>query len=112
MIRPFRAYRPRPERAREVASVPYDVVSSEEARALARGNPVSFLHVCKHEIDLDPAVSLYDDRVYAKGRENLRRLIADEILVRDAAPSLYVYQQRMGSHVQAGLVALCSVREY
>lgn len=112
VIRPFRAYRPRPERAREVASVPYDVVSSEEARALARGNPVSFLHVCKPEIDLDPAVSLYDDRVYAKGRENLRRLIADEILVRDAAPSLYVYQQRMGSHVQAGLVALCSVREY
>ena len=112
VIKPFRAYRPRPERAWEVASFPYDVLSSAEARELARGNPVSFLHVCKPEIDLDPAIDVHDDRVYARGRENLRRLIADGILVRDASPCLYVYQQRMGDHVQAGLVALCSVREY
>ena len=112
LILPFRAYRPRPEQAREVASFPYDVVSSDEARALARGNPVSFLHVCKPEIDLDPAFPIHDDRVYARGRENLRRFIADGILARDPAPHLYVYQQRMGSHVQAGLVGLCSVREY
>ena len=112
VIKPFRAYRPRPEQAREVASFPYDVLSSSEARELARGNPISFLHVCKPEIDLDPSVDVHDDRVYARGRENLRRLIADGILVRDASPGLYVYQQRMGDHVQAGLVALCSVREY
>ena len=112
VIQPFRAYRPRPEQAREVASFPYDVLSSEEARELARGNPVSFLHVCKPEIDLDPSVDVHDDRVYAKGRDNLRRLIADGVLVRDARPCLYVYQQRMGDHVQAGLVALCSVRKY
>ena len=112
VILPFRAYRPRPEQAREVASFPYDVLSSDEARELARGNPVSFLHVCKPEIDLDPAIDVHDDRVYAKGRENLRRLIADGVLVRDPAPCLYVYQQRMGDHVQAGIVALCSVREY
>jgi uncharacterized protein (DUF1015 family) len=112
VIKPFRAYRPRPEQAREVASFPYDVLSSAEARELARGNPVSFLHVCKPEIDLDPAIDVHDDRVYARGRENLRRLIADGVLVREASPALYVYQQRMGDHVQAGLVALCSVREY
>lgn len=112
VIQPFRAYRPRPEQAREVASFPYDVLSSQEARELARGNPISFLHVCKPEIDLDPSVDVHDDRVYARGRENLRRLIADGILRRDASPGLYVYQQRMGAHVQAGLVALCSVREY
>jgi uncharacterized protein (DUF1015 family) len=112
IIQPFRAYRPRPEQAAEVASFPYDVLSSAEARELARGNPVSFLHVCKPEIDLDPSVDVHDDRVYAQGRDNLRRLIADGVLVREASPALYVYQQRMGDHVQAGLVALCSVREY
>jgi uncharacterized protein (DUF1015 family) len=95
-----------------VASFPYDVISSEEARELARGNPYSFLHVCKPEIDLDPSVPVHDDRVYAKGRENLRRLIAEGTLARDERPCLYVYRQRMGGHVQAGLVGLCSVREY
>ena len=112
VLKPFRAYRPRPDRAREVASFPYDVISSEEARELARDNPWSFLHVCKPEIDLDPSVSVHDDRVYAKGRENLRRLIAEGTLARDERPCLYVYRQRMGDHVQAGLVGLCSVREY
>ena len=112
MIKPFRAYRPRPELARDIASFPYDVVSSDEARAIARGNPLSFLHVGKPEIDLDPSISLYDDRVYAKGRENLYRLISDGTLNRDPAPCLYVYQQTMGRHVQAGLVGACSVGEY
>ncbi len=111
-IKPFRAYRPRPEHARDIASYPYDVVSSDEARELAKGNPHSFLHVGKPEIDLDPSISLYDDRVYAKGVENLRRLISTGELFRDAAPCFYVYQQRMGDHVQAGLVGACSVREY
>ncbi|HVP40094.1 MAG TPA: DUF1015 family protein [Candidatus Saccharimonadales bacterium] len=111
-LRPFRAYRPRPEQARDVASFPYDVVSSDEARELARGNPVSFLHVCKPEIDLDPAIPLTDDRVYARGRDNLRRLIDAGTLARDPRPCLYLYEQRMGAHVQAGLVGLCSVREY
>lgn len=112
VLKPFRAHRPRPELAREVASFPYDVISSEEARDLARGNPYSFLRVCKPEIDLDPSVPVHDDRVYAKGRENLRRLIAEGTLVRDERPCLYVYRQRMGGHVQTGLVGLCSVREY
>jgi uncharacterized protein (DUF1015 family) len=111
-IRPFRAYRPRPEIAGKMASFPYDVISSEEARELAAGNPHSFLHVGKPEIDLDPSVPLYDDRVYAKGVENLRKFIAQGDLVKEAEPCLYVYQQRMGGHSQDGLVCLCSVKEY
>jgi uncharacterized protein (DUF1015 family) len=112
-IRPFRAYRPAdPEKAKQIASFPYDVVSSAEARELARGNPLSFLHVCKPEIDLDPDASPYDDRVYATGKANLQRLIEDGTLTHEEAPGLYVYQQRMGDHVQAGLVCCCSVREY
>ncbi len=111
-IRPVRADRPRPEHAKAIASYPYDVISSDEARELARGNPLSFLHVGKPEIDLEPSIDLHDDRVYARARENLRRLIADGELERDARPCLYVYQQRMGEHVQAGVVGACSVREY
>jgi uncharacterized protein (DUF1015 family) len=111
-VKPFRAYRPRPDLARQVASFPYDVISSDEARALAAGNPHSFLHVGKPEIDLDPSISLYDDRVYAKARENLGRMIAEGVLKRDARPTLSVYQQRMGNHVQAGVVGLASVSEY
>jgi uncharacterized protein (DUF1015 family) len=111
-IRPFRAFRPRPELAARVASLPYDVVSSAEARALVDGNPCSFLHVAKPEIDLDPSVPLYDDRVYRTGSANLRRFIADGVLQRDPVPCLYVYQQRWNGHVQAGVVAVCRVREY
>ena len=112
VLNPFRAFRPRAELAARVASLPYDVISSDEARELARGDRLTFLHVCKPEIDLDPGIPLDDDRVYARGRENLHRLITEGTLVRDAVPSLYVYQQRLGEHVQAGLVGLCSVREY
>ncbi len=111
-IRPFRALRPRPELARQVAAPPYDVISSEEARQLAAGNELSFLHVTKPEIDLAPEVDLYDDRVYAKGVSNLRRLIAEGVLIRDPHPCYYVYQQRMGDHVQAGLVGAASCAEY
>jgi uncharacterized protein (DUF1015 family) len=111
-IKPFRAYRPRPEHARAIASFPYDVISSDEARALAKGNSLSFLHVGKPEIDLDPSMLLHDDRVYAKAVENLRRLVDTGELVRDDVPCFYVYQQRMGGHVQAGLVGACSVAEY
>lgn len=111
-IRPFRGYRPPPELAEKVASLPYDVISSEEARELAKGNPYSFLHVGKPEIDLDPSVDIHDDRVYAKARENLYKFIENGVLIRDPEPRLYVYQQKMGDHVQAGLVAACRVREY
>ena len=111
-IKPFKAFRPAPGLAHEVASVPYDVVNTEEARQLAGGKPRSFLHVARPEIDLEPGIHLYDDRVYAKGVENLKRMVRDGVLTHEDRPCLYIYQQRMGSHVQAGLVGLCSVREY
>jgi uncharacterized protein (DUF1015 family) len=111
-IEPFRAFRPRPEFAERVASPPYDVLSSEEARQMAADNPLSFLHVVKPEIDLPPGTDLYAPEVYDKGAENLKRLIDDEVLVRDPEPALYLYRQRMGDHVQTGLVMGASVDEY
>ncbi|MDD5306674.1 MAG: DUF1015 family protein [Deltaproteobacteria bacterium] len=116
IIKPFRALRPTPDKASRVASPPYDVLSSEEARAMAQGNPDSFLHVSKPEIDLDPDVDLYSDQVYAKGAENLARLHKDGVLFREERPCLYVYQQTMRirdrDHVQVGVVAGASVAEY
>lgn len=111
-IRPFPASRPAPGRAREVASVPYDVVDSHEARALAEGNPVSFLHVCRPEIDLPEDTPLYSDAVYAKGRENLDRFEAEGTLVPDPAPRLLVYRQTWRGATQDGLVAACAVDDY
>ena len=111
-IRPFRALRPRPDLVAQVAAPPYDVINSEEARAMAAGNPYTFLHINKPEIDLPPAVDLYDDRVYAQGVSTLRRFIAEGVFIREARAAYYVYQQRMGDHVQAGLVCAASCDEY
>jgi len=111
-IRPFKGYRPKPEYAARVAARPYDVLSSDEARAEAAGNPVSFLHVGKPEIDLPPDVNVYDERVYRKGKENLDKLIAGGILKEDPKPSLYCYAQTMNDNTQFGIVACASVREY
>jgi len=79
---------------------------------MAAGNEISFLHINKPEIDLPREVDLYDDRVYATGVRNLRRFMAQGVLIREASPSFYVYQQRMGEHVQAGVVAAASCQEY
>jgi len=111
-IKPFRAWRPRPDKAELVASPPYDVLSSDEAREMAAENPLSFLHVVKPEIDLDPGIDLYSDAVYAKGAENLQRLKDDGVLIREERPALYLYRQRMGDHVQTGLVTGASIDEY
>lgn len=111
-IQPFRGWRPRPEVCAAVASPPYDVLSSAEAREMAADNPLSFLHVVKPEIDLAPDIDVYSPVVYATGAANLRRLMDDGVLVRDPAPALYLYRQRMGDHVQTGLVAGASVDEY
>jgi uncharacterized protein (DUF1015 family) len=111
-IQPFRGWRPRPEVCAQVASPPYDVLSSAEAREMAADNPLSFLHVVKPEIDLAPDINVYSPAVYARGAANLRRLMEDGVLIRDPAPSLYLYRQRMGDHVQTGLVAGASVDEY
>lgn len=112
VLKAFKGIRPRPDLANKIASFPYDVVNSEEAREIASGNALSFLHVVKPEIDLDPGIDVYSDAVYAKGRENLDRLIADGNLIQDNAPRLYLYQQQMGNHIQTGLVGCTSVADY
>ena len=112
VIRPFRALRPPAERAQAVASVPYDVVNTEEASALAAGNPLSFLHVSRPEIDLPPGTDLYSDAVYRKAVENFEKLIAEAPLEKEAEPSLYLYRLIMGEHQQIGVVACCSIDEY
>jgi uncharacterized protein (DUF1015 family) len=112
IVRPFKGLRPRKEDAAKLASPPYDVLSSEEAREMAKDNPTSFLHVIKPEIDLDPGIDPYDKRVYEKGAENLQKMIRDGILVQDSEPAFYIYKQLMGGHRQIGLVACASVEEY
>ncbi len=111
-IHPFRGLRPRADLSTRVPSLPYDVMSSDEARHMAEGNAESFLHIIKPEIDLDPGLDLYDDRVYAKGVENLQRFIADGIMVSDPEPCLYLYKQRMGDHEQYGIMVSASAAEY
>lgn len=111
-IKPFSALRPKPELASRICELPYDVMSSEEARQMAAGNPLSFLHVSKPEIDLPPGTDLYDASVYAKGKENFETLIRDGALRQDAQPAFYLYRQVMGQHVQVGLVAAASCEEY
>ncbi len=111
-IHPFPALRPKPELAAQICELPYDVMSSEEARAMAAGNPLSFLHVSKPEIDLPPGTDLYSDAVYAKGAENFAKLIRDGALAQDRQPCFYLYRQIMGGHAQVGLVAAASCEEY
>ena len=121
IIRSFRGLRPTKELAAKVASRPYDVLNSEEAREEAKGNDVSFLHVCKSEIDLPVDIDHYAEAVYQKAKENLQRFIAEGILTQDAENCLYIYQQIMpvkqldGSvklHKQIGLVANSSIEDY
>jgi uncharacterized protein (DUF1015 family) len=111
-LTPFRALRPPAARAARVASPPYDVVSTREARDLAVGNADSFLRVSRPEIDLPPGIEEHSDPVYAKGAENLAELVRRGVLVQDPTPRFYVYAQRMGKHRQTGLVACASVDEY
>ncbi len=112
LLAPFRALRPAPEVAARVASVPYDVVNTDEARALAAGEPLSFLRVTRSEIDLPPETSPYDPRVYALAARNLTDLSAAAPLIRDEESSLYIYRLRMGRHEQTGIAGLFSVDEY
>ena len=111
-IRPFPALRPKPELAQQICELPYDVMSSEEARQLAGNNPLSFLHVSKPEIDLPAGTDLYAPQVYAKGRENFQKLISQGALRQDRKGSFYLYRQIMGAHSQIGLVAVASCAEY
>ena len=112
VIRPFRAYRPQPELVARVAALPYDVMNSQEARQMAEGNPYSFLHVDKAEIDLPLGTGLYDDIVYETAAANLKRMIADGVYLQEDKPCLYVYRQIMNGRAQTGIVACSSVDDY
>ncbi len=111
-VRPFQGLVPTPDQAAKVASVPYDVVNTEEALQLAEGNPVSFLHVVRPEIDLPPGTELYSDPVYSKAVENFQKLQDDGVLVRETAPSVYLYRQTMGDHSQVGIALTCHIEDY
>jgi len=112
IFRPFKAFRPTPEKASEIAAPPYDVLNSQEAREMVKGHPLSFLHVGKPEIDLDPEMSPYDPKVYEKGKENLQKLITDGNLVEDPEPYIYLYAQTMDGRTQYGLVGCASSQDY
>jgi uncharacterized protein (DUF1015 family) len=112
LIKPFAGLRPVAEHAADVVAPPYDVLNSDEARARARGKPWSFLHISKAEIDLPEDINAYDPRVYAKSAENMQKMIAQGILMRDSSPRYYVYRLTMGEHVQTGLVCAASVKDY
>lgn len=111
-VTPFAALRPDPALAAKVCELPYDVMSSEEAKVMAEGNPLSFLRVSKPEIDLPAGTDLYSAPVYAKGLENFQKLIAEGVLRRDEKPVFHLYRQIMGNHAQIGLVGLASCDEY
>jgi uncharacterized protein (DUF1015 family) len=112
VLRPFRALRPTRENAPAVSSVPYDVVNTDEARRLAAGNPLSFLHVTRSEIDLPDGTDPYSGEVYARARDNFAALRERAPLVQDEEPSLYFYRLRMGGHEQTGVAACFSIDEY
>jgi uncharacterized protein (DUF1015 family) len=112
VIRPFRALRPSPTNVDRVSAVPYDVVNTEEARALASGNPLSFLHVSRAEIDLPPSTDPYSPAVYEKALENFNALRRAAPLVTEAEPAVYFYRLKMGNHSQTGLAACFSIDEY
>lgn len=112
IFKPFKAFRPRAEIAKQVAAYPYDVINSDEARELVKDNPLSFLRVGKPEVDLPKDIDLYDPKVYQKGKENLENLIKDGNLVEDSNNSFYVYAQTMNGRTQYGLVGCANVWDY
>lgn len=112
IVKPFAALRPKPGLAARICELPYDVMSSEEARQLASGNPLSFLHVSKPEIDLPASTDPYAPEVYAKGKSNFQGFITRGNLLQDTQPAFYLYRQVMGSHSQVGLVGAASCEDY
>jgi uncharacterized protein (DUF1015 family) len=112
VIKPFKGFRPPAEYVKDVASRPYDVLNSAEARLEVKGNPHSFLHVVKPEVDLDEGVDVHSDQVYFKAKENIDRLIADGFFAQEQKDVFYVYAQTMFGKTQYGLVGCASVDDY
>lgn len=111
-VKPFQGLRPTPDSVGSIVSLPYDVVTTDEARAIVEKNPLSILSIVRAEVNFPAGISPYDDRVYAKAVENFLQRQQDGQLVRESEPSLYVYRQQMGSHVQTGIAAVCHVDDY
>ncbi len=111
-IEPFKGIRPSKELASKVASPPYDVLNSEEAREIVKDNNHSFLRIVKPEVDLEKGIDLYSETVYQKAKENFQSFIEDKILIQDKTKNLYLYKQIWGDHVQVGLVAGASTQDY
>ncbi len=112
VLRPFKAVRPVQSLAAKVAALPYDVMDTEEARAMVKGNPYSFLHVDRAEIDLEVGINPYSEAVYEKARQNLNAMMREGTLVQDQAANLYVYRQKLHSRVQTGLVGCVAIDDY
>ncbi len=111
-IRPFRALRPQPQLVEQVATLPYDVMNTAEAKAMAEDNPNSFLHVSRAEIDLPQEVDIHSTAVYAKANENFRKLIADGVLIQEEKACYYIYAQTMNGRRQFGIAACSSIDDY
>ena len=112
VFKPFKAVRPTKETADKVAALPYDVMNSAEAKIMAEGNPFSFLHVDKAEIDLPADTYIYDEKVYLRAAENLKKLESDGVLVQDETPCFYIYRQIMDGRAQTGLVGCAGIDDY
>ncbi|AWK50159.1 DUF1015 domain-containing protein [Clostridium beijerinckii] len=112
IVKAFNGIRPVAELASKIAALPYDVMNSDEAREMVAGNPHSFLHVDRPEIDLDPSINIHDPKVYEKARENLDRMITDGEYIQDYEPCLYIYRQIMNGRAQTGIVFCASIDDY
>ncbi|MBN2899740.1 MAG: DUF1015 domain-containing protein [Clostridia bacterium] len=112
IVRPFKGIRPKEDLVEKVASLPYDVMNRVEAKEMAKGNDISFLHVVRPEMDVDDSVSMYDTTVYETARRNLDKFISDGILVQDDQAKYYIYRQIMNGRVQTGIVGCTSIDEY
>lgn len=112
VVRSFKAYRPQKDLVDKVAALPYDVMNSEEAREMVKGNPYSFLHVDKPEVDLEPGIDIHSTPVYEKAKENLWKMVEEKTYLQDEKPCMYIYRQIMNGRPQTGIVACASIDDY
>ncbi|MEZ5021974.1 MAG: DUF1015 domain-containing protein, partial [Chitinophagales bacterium] len=111
-IKPFKGWRPGRDIIGKVAAPPYDVLSSDEAREMAKGNDISFLRITKPEVDFDASVNIYSKEVYQKGKTNWNQFKADKVFVQDESPKIYFYRQSINGHSQTGIVAASAIDDY
>lgn len=112
IVKPFKAFRPKPELAKTISSVPYDVISTKEALELTKGKPTNFLHVIRPEIDFSPETNIYDEKVYQKGKENLALLLNSDSFIQEESESLYIYRINWNGFSQTGVFGCVSVKDY